>query len=89
MASVSNKRSRSGDSVWKFGYGSNMSVEFMRSKKGLNPLDSHRTILKGFTLSFPEGRGIDFVEPCFATLKRDPEGIVHGVSTLLSLDDAD
>mmetsp|Transcript_19224 Transcript_19224/g.25036 ORF Transcript_19224/g.25036 Transcript_19224/m.25036 type:complete len:330 (-) Transcript_19224:97-1086(-) len=82
------KPERTGDSVWKFGYGSNMSQDFIRSKKGLNPLDCCRTILKGYSLSFPEGRGIDFVEPAFATLKKNPDGFVHGVSTLLSLDDA-
>mmetsp|Transcript_44878 Transcript_44878/g.143774 ORF Transcript_44878/g.143774 Transcript_44878/m.143774 type:complete len:306 (+) Transcript_44878:59-976(+) len=73
--------------VWKFGYGSNMSQNFMREKKGLNPLDSKRTMLRGFALSFPEGQGFDLVEPSFATLKRDPEGVVHGVSTLLSMAD--
>lgn len=75
--------------VWKFGYGSNMSQEFLRKKKALKPLDSHRTILRGFALSFPEGRGIDFVEPSFATLKRDPSSAVHGVSTMLSVEDAE
>ena len=58
--------------IWKFGYGSNMSQDFLRIKKRLNPIESRRTVLHGFTLSFPEGRGIDFVEPAFATLKRYP-----------------
>jgi len=73
--------------VWKFGYGSNMSLEFVRNKKGLNPLDSRRTVLRGFSLSFPEGHGIDFVEPSFATMKRDPNGTVHGVSILFAASD--
>ena len=77
------------EAVWKFGYGSNMSQDFLRTKKALSPLDSRRTVLKGFQLSFPAGRGIDYVEPTFATLKRDPAGEVHGVSTLLSRADAD
>lgn len=55
--------------VWKFGYGSNMSQEFLRTKKLLKPIKFERAILKGFQLSFPEGRGVDFVEPAFATLK--------------------
>ena len=75
--------------MWKFGYGSNMSQDFLRKKKALNPLDSRRTVIRGFSLSFPEGRGIDLVEPTFATLKRQPDGEVHGVSTLLSRSDAD
>lgn len=94
---IQQKPERTSSTVWKFGYGSNMSVEFMRSKKGLNPLDSKRTKLLGFCLSFPEGRGIDFVEPAFATLKSNPNPdledkdevyCVHGVSTLLTIDEA-
>ena len=74
--------------VWKFGYGSNISPEFLRTKKMLNPLDSRRAVLHGFSISFPAGRGIDYVEPTFATLKRDPDGEVHGTVTLLSPEDA-
>eukprot|EP00310_Coccolithus_braarudii_P025697 CAMPEP_0183356806 /NCGR_PEP_ID=MMETSP0164_2-20130417/45204_1 /TAXON_ID=221442 /ORGANISM="Coccolithus pelagicus ssp braarudi, Strain PLY182g" /LENGTH=336 /DNA_ID=CAMNT_0025530305 /DNA_START=8 /DNA_END=1016 /DNA_ORIENTATION=- len=66
-----------------------MSQDFLRTKKNLDPLDSRRAVLHGFRLSFPAGRGIDFVEPSFATLKRDPTSSVHGVSTLLSRVDAD
>ena len=75
--------------VWKFGYGSNMSQDFLRTKKMLEPIDCRRTTLPGFLLSFPAGKGIDFVEPAFATMKRDPAGVVHGVSTLFSRVDAD
>ena len=71
-----------------FRYGSNMSSEHLRNKKNLDPLASHRTVLRGYRLSFPEGFGIDFVEPAFATLVRDPDGEVHGVCTLFSADDA-
>ena len=88
-ASAALGRMASKEAVWKFGYGSNMSQDFLRTKKALDPLDSRRTILQGFRLSFPAGRGIDFVEPTFATLMRDPAGSVHGVCTLLSRDDAD
>ena len=82
------KSRRGGDPVWKFGYGSNMSQDYLRDKKGLSPLDYKRTVLSGFRLSFPKGWGIDFVEPAFATLKRDPSSTVHGISTLLSQADA-
>ena len=81
--------------VWKFGYGSNMGETFLREKKGLNPLKSVRCVLKGWTLSFPEGKGIDMVEPSFASLKQDapdqldaPPGEVHGVSVLFCPEDA-
>ena len=84
---INEEKEASPTSVWKFGYGSNMSMDFLRSKKGLNPLECRASILKGFSLSFPEGKGIDFVEPCFATLKRDPNGVVHGASVLFPYED--
>jgi hypothetical protein len=69
--------------IYKFGYGSNISPVFMREKKDLDPIHSLSGVVRGFSISFPEGKGIDLVEPCFATLRRDPEGSVHGVATLL------
>ena len=76
-------------SIWKFGYGSNLSPEFARTKKNLNVLDYRRCILKGFALSFPLGRGLDLVEPTFATLRRDPESCVHGTCLLLPKEDCE
>lgn len=35
------------------------------------------------------GHGIDYVEPAFATLRRDPLEEVHGVATLLPATDAE
>jgi len=75
--------------VFKFGYGSNISPAFLRNKKDLDPIYYLRGALKGFSLSFPKGKGIDYVEPSFATLRRDPEGMVHGVATLLDEVDKD
>ena len=63
--------------------------EFLRVKKGINPLESKPSILKGWQLSFPQGIGIDWVEPAFASLKKNPTASVHGVSTLLSIEDAE
>ena len=89
MAAASLAAGRASGKVWKFGYGSNMGQKFLREKKGLNPLDYRRTVLKGFDLFFPSGMGIDFVEPCFSTMKVNDEGEVHGVSTLFSIEDAE
>lgn len=38
--------------------------------------------------SFPEGKGLDFVEPSFASAKRDADSVIHGVATLFSIEDA-
>ena len=75
--------------VWKFGYGSNMSQEFLRNKKNLNPIECKQCILEGFELFFPKGKGIDFVEPSFATTRRNPDSYVHGVATKFSIKDAE
>ena len=75
-------------SVWKFGYGSNMGMEFLRVKKGLTPIDSRRCVLHGWRLSFPKGWGFDYWEPAFGTLREDPNGEVHGVSVLFNPEDA-
>ena len=74
--------------IWKFGYGSNMSQAFLRDKKNVNPIRAIRAVLHGYSLVFPHGRGIDMVEPSFATLLPDPGGFVHGVATLFKLEDA-
>ena len=74
--------------VWKFGYGSNMSLENLRQKKGLDPKEAKQVVLKDFALSFPAGGGIDLVEPSFATLKKQTGQEVHGVAALMSVADA-
>ena len=38
-ASAAPGRMASKEAVWKFGYGSNMSQDFLRTKKALDPLD--------------------------------------------------
>lgn len=61
-----------------------MGLKFLREKKALSPMDSRRCVLKGYSLSFPEGKGLDLVEPAFATLKQEPAGEVHGVAVLFN-----
>ena len=75
-------------SVWKFGYGSNISPDFLRTKKQVAVLDCKRCVLNGFVLSFPLGRGLDLVEPSMATLRREADGFVHGTACLLPHEDA-
>lgn len=79
---------RAPDFVWKFGYGSNISPQFLRLKKNLTVLDHKRCVLRGFALSFPQGKGIAYVEPSFASLRREPEGEVHGTCCLFPVEDA-
>ena len=45
--------------------------------------------MKGFALSFPLGRGLDLVEPTFATLRKEPDSCVHGTCLLLPKEDCE
>jgi len=74
--------------IWKFGYGSNISPEFARNKKSLNVLDYRRCVLKGWALSFPKDRAIQWVEPAFATMRQEAGAEIHGTCLLLPEEDA-
>jgi hypothetical protein len=74
--------------VWKFGYGSNMSASFLAQKKGVNVLEFHAAVLKGWRLAFPSG-GIDHVEPSFASILPSEGDEVHGVVCGMPKEDAD
>ena len=62
---------------WKFGYGSNINPAFLKLKKNLNHLDHRRCVLKGFALSFPLGKGMEYVEPAMATLRKEEGAETH------------
>eukprot|EP01080_Neovahlkampfia_damariscottae_P006821 gene6821-10986_t len=76
------------DKVWKFGYGSNMSVENMKKKKNLEIFEHTAGILKGFKLIFKDG--IAFSEPGFAAVvKGTDQDEVHGTLALISKETAE
>lgn len=70
--------------VWSFGFGSNMNVEFVRRRKGLEVLASAPAVVPGWRLSFAL-RGLPRVEPAWATAVRGAErDELHGVALMLS-----
>ena len=67
--------------VWSFGYGSNMDMVALQSKKGVRVLENCPAILHNFRLSFST-RGLDYVEPGFAGLGRE-EGAEVRINKIL------
>lgn len=74
-------------SVWKFGYGSNMSPTFLKDKKGIKVLEFYPCVLQDWRLAFPK-RGIPFVEPSFASILPSEGDVVHGVVTRICAEDS-
>ncbi|KAK6180938.1 hypothetical protein SNE40_008900 [Patella caerulea] len=72
------------ENIWSFGYGSNMDVHAVETKKQVKILDHTAAILKGWRLAFNLS-GIPFVEPAFANIIQS--GLtdeVHGVAFCIS-----
>ncbi|CAE7042305.1 unnamed protein product [Symbiodinium natans] len=65
--------------VWRFGYGSNMSVANLKQKKNLNVLEHHAGVVRDIKLSFCL-EGIHYVDPAFACVLKAPGDEVHGVA---------
>tara|TARA_B100000287_G_scaffold223208_1_gene210596 strand:+ start:1365 stop:1898 length:534 start_codon:yes stop_codon:yes gene_type:complete len=70
-------------SIYYFGYGSNMSLEYLQGRRGVYPVESSPGVLKGFSLIM-NMEGPIFVEPSFANIIKDENGTVEGVLHLIS-----
>lgn len=71
------------DEVWTFGFGSNMNIELLRSKKGMRVLEFAPGVVRGWRLSF-QRPALALVEPSFADARpgaADDE--IHGVAVRL------
>merc|ERR1712065_93025 len=73
--------------MWRFGYGSNLSVLNLKKKKNLNVIEHHTGFIKGFQLSFGL-KGISHVDPAFASVKQVPGAEVHGLAFKISEEEA-
>jgi len=78
----------SSESIWTFGFGSNMNVELLGSKKGLAVLEHATGVVKGWKMAF-QLKGMSFVEPSWADAQctGGAEDEIHGVAVRLSLAD--
>ena len=88
VARLATTEDPSTESVWSFGFGSNMNVKLARSKKGLNVLEYTPGVVPGWRMSF-RLKGFGCVEPSWADAQRaapgDAAGDVHGVALKLPL----
>lgn len=76
--------------VWSFGFGSNMNVALVESKKGYKVHDHIAGVLPGWKVAF-NLKGPDRVEEAWANAMpcpTDPTSVIHGVAIKLSLEDA-
>jgi cation transport regulator ChaC len=73
--------------VWRFGYGSNLSLANLVEKKNLRPVDFVTGRIRGWRLSF-DLAAIPHVEPAFATVRPAQGEEVHGVAFRISAAEA-
>lgn len=74
--------------VWSFGFGSNMDVEALRTKKGLNVVAHTAAVLKGWRVAFTTKGPL--VEPAFANAARGKgSDEIHGVAFSIPEDDVE
>jgi hypothetical protein len=66
------------ESLWNFAYGSNMSAKKMRSRAGIQSLESCPGSLQHWRLTFHH-RGVAWLEPSFASIVPEHGHEVHGV----------
>jgi len=72
-----------GDDVVTFGFGSNMNIGLLQSKKGMRVLEHTPAVLRGWRLSF-QRPALAFVEPAFADAQPGaPDDELHGVAVRL------
>jgi len=76
---------RMAETIWSFGYGSNMNVNALEAKKHVKILDSTAAILKDHRMAFNIG-GIHHVEPYFAGLVESPGDEVHGLAFKMDME---
>ena len=76
--------------VWRFGYGSNIGLTTLKTKKNLHPRKYLVGSIKGWSLYFQPG--IPFVEPGFAAIHpsttSDEDDELHGSAFLIPLSEA-
>ena len=65
------------ETFWAFGYGSNMDIEHLATRKNVKVIEHSPAILKGWRLTF-DFRAFDCVEPSYAGVKEQEGHEVHG-----------
>lgn len=69
--------------IFYFGYGSNMSLEYLQRRRGVFPKETYPGIVEGYRLIM-NMEGPSFLEPSFANIIKDNEESVEGILHLIS-----
>lgn len=64
--------------MYYFAYGSNMSSEIFVERRGIQPLEQYNALLQDYRLVF-DHKGIQYLEPCFASLEKQINAQVYGI----------
>ena len=67
------------EGVWTFGYGSNMNMQALRSKKKIRVFEEAAATVVGWRRLF-NLPGTPYVEPAYANAVRSPGNVLHGVA---------
>jgi len=67
------------EGVWSFGYGSNMDIVALQTKKKVRVSQYAPAVLKGYKMAFTQG-GPKYVEPGYGGLKKLEGAEVHGIA---------
>ena len=71
--------------LFYFGYGSNMSTQYLIKRRKIIPLESQAALLKDYELIMNMG-GPNFLEPSFANIRSSKgstvEGVIHKINEL-------
>ncbi|XCN71329.1 MAG: gamma-glutamylcyclotransferase family protein [Candidatus Electrothrix aestuarii] len=76
------------DSLYYFAYGSNMSNEVFIDRRKMNPVQKYNVVLGNYELVFDQ-KGIQYIEPCFASLRKKIGARVYGILYELTPQDAE
>jgi len=76
------------DQAWYFGYGSNMNAAVFEGRRKIKPLEKKVGVLKGYKYMC-NLRGIPWLEPSFANVKKLDGEEVHGVLAKITKQDFD
>jgi hypothetical protein len=75
------------ETVWRFGYGSNLGRDTLEKKKNLTLYDYRPGCILGYRLAF-EQPGPPFVDPSFASCREAPEQTLYGVAFRITKEQA-
>jgi len=88
MVEAANNPDKPEDLHWMFGFGANLNVHHLQEKKSLTIFDHGPAKVPNYKITFPKG-GIDYVDPAFASARKEEGATIHGLAYAVSKADFD